>query len=217
MRTLYSLALGGRDDNAIPWCAEYIFRPPGFQPGHNAEWAKLLVLLDRHYAVLSDSGATNPSEHTWLLETAESLFASAVDHGWDEAGGGGLVYLVEAAEEGSSGGRFRVRDGNKYYWALAEMIGAAGVLAVRVAQVRGDEAAKGYWRWYDRAWAYALDHFIDRERGGWYPMLNARNVRVDTHAAAGHTGTPVKCYPSKTDYHPFAACWEVLRALDAWK
>ena len=27
---------------------EYIFRPPGFQPGHAVEWSKLLVLLERH-------------------------------------------------------------------------------------------------------------------------------------------------------------------------
>jgi len=24
------------------------FRPPGYQPGHHAEWAKLLALLDRY-------------------------------------------------------------------------------------------------------------------------------------------------------------------------
>ena len=56
-------------------------------------------------------------------------------------------------------------------------------------------------------------HFIDGERGGWYPMVNVDNTRVDTHAAPDHTGPPVKCYPSKTDYHPLAACYEVLRAL----
>ena len=53
----------------------------------------------------------------------------------------------------------------------------------------------------------------DGERGGWYPMLNPDNVRVDLHAREGHTGPTIKCYPSKTDYHPLGACWEVLRAL----
>jgi len=70
-----------------------------------------------------------------------------------------------------------------------------------------------YWGWYDTAWVYAQEHFIDGERGGWYPMVNVDNERVDQHAAADHTGLPVKCYPSKTDYHPLAACYEVLRAL----
>ena len=71
-----------------------------------------------------------------------------------------------------------------------------------------------YQKWYSKMWKYAKAYFID-ERGGWYPMLNAQNVRTDLHAAADHTGSPVKCYPSKTDYHPLAACWEVLRALEA--
>ena len=39
-------------------------------------------------------------------------------------------------------------DENKYYWALAEMIAAAGLLAQRTG------AAK-YWAWYDKCWAYA--------------------------------------------------------------
>jgi len=126
----------------------------------------------------------------------------------------GLLLLVDAAADGST----KVRDPNKYYWALAEMIAAAGVLAVRFGegQAGADERlATHYWGWYERAWDFAEAHFVDRELGGWYPMLNAANVRVDPHAAPDHTGPPVKCYPSKTDYHPLSACWEVLRALEA--
>ena len=46
-------------------------------------------------------------------------------------------------------------------------------------------------------------------------MVNAQNERVDTHGPGieGYSGLPVKCYPSKTDYHPLAACFEVLRVL----
>ena len=94
----------------------------------------------------------------------------------------------------------------RYYWALAEMIAAAGLLAQRTGSAE-------YWEWYDRAWRYAIGSFIDSERGGWYPMVNAENTRVDTHAGADHTGLPVKCYPSKTDYHPLAAAYEVLRVM----
>ena len=35
-----------------------------------------------------------------------------------------------------------------------------------------------YWDYYDQAWSYALAHFIDQERGGWYPMMNQANERV---------------------------------------
>ena len=100
----------------------------------------------------------------------------------------------------------KVLDPNKYYWALAEMIAAAGLLGQRTGKAV-------YWEWYDKAWEYALEYFIDEERGGWYPMVNAENVRTDTHAGPNHFGPMVKCYPSKTDYHPLAACYEVLRAM----
>ena len=141
-----------------------------------------------------------------MLETARALFKTAVEHGWAE--NGGLVYLVEKTGKGVT-----VRDGNKYYWALAEMIAAAGVLAVRGEGSEDGDSAY-FWGWYDKAWAYATEHFIDSERGGWFPMVNKDNVRTDIYAKEGHVGAPVKCYPSKTDYHPLAACYEILRALE---
>jgi mannose/cellobiose epimerase-like protein (N-acyl-D-glucosamine 2-epimerase family) len=56
-----------------------IFRPWGYQPGHLAEWAKLLLILERH----------RPA--AWLLPRAVALFDAAVTRGWD-AEHGGLVY-----------------------------------------------------------------------------------------------------------------------------
>ena len=41
---------------------EYVFRPPGYQPGHSMEWAKLLVLLDRHTASTGTGNATGEGE-----------------------------------------------------------------------------------------------------------------------------------------------------------
>ena len=72
------------------------------------------------------------------------------------------------------------------YWALAEMIAAAGLLGARTGEAC-------IWRWYDAAWEFALSHFIDKERGGWYPMVSRENVRRDTHAGDDHVGLPVKC------------------------
>ena len=88
------------------------------------------------------------------------------------------------------GGDGAVLDFNKYYWALAEMLAAAGawwsktstsghqllsppadwcpmsalpdhagLLAVRTGK-------QAYWDWYGTAWAYAVENFIDAERGG---------------------------------------------------
>ena len=65
-------------------------------------------------------------------------------------------------------------DQNKYYWALAEMIAAAGLLAQRTGTA-------AYWEWYDKAWVYAKTTFIDTERGGGYPIGQPRQ-RKSGHA-----------------------------------
>lgn len=114
------------------------FRPPGLQPGHAVEWAKLLGLLaDRR-------------EEDWLAERAAELFDAAVDIGWDDEFGG-FYYTVEA-------------DGapiiaEKYGWAVAEAIGAAALL--------GREEGS-YLAHYDRFWEYARIHLIDEKYGTWY-------------------------------------------------
>jgi mannose/cellobiose epimerase-like protein (N-acyl-D-glucosamine 2-epimerase family) len=46
---------------------------------------------------------------------------------------------------------------------MAEMLGAAGLLAIRTRLPE-------YVEWYETGWKYALDHFID-PAGGWYPMV----------------------------------------------
>ena len=181
---------------------------PTIRPLHHRESPRRFAATNclvfvPHYGQALAAGGAIAAETGWMVPTAKRLFERATVDGWDAAHGG-LVYLVQLEPDG----RTSWRDDNKYYWALAEMIGAAGLLAVRTGEER-------YWRWYDAAWACAHSGFIDAERGGWYPMLNARNERVDPYASADHVGLPIKCYPSKTDYHPLAACWEVLRALES--
>jgi len=186
--------------DADPESEEYIFRPYGLQPGHLFEWAKLILQLERALlAAAAGGGGGGGGAEAWMLPRAKELFELGVRHGWDGARGG-AVYTF--------GPRGEALDGNKYYWVQAEMIAAAGLLAARCP----GEAV--YREWYGRAWAYCEEHFIDRERGGWYPMLSADNARVDPHMPAGlrgKGGPAVKSYPSKTDYHPLAACYEVLQ------
>ena len=136
-----------KNADADPLSEEYIFRPPGYQPGHAVEWAKLLVLLERYTAALGaperakggEAKEAEAARRAWMLPAAARLFGLAVQHGWDEAGGGGLIYLV--------GQRGEPIDRNKYYWALAEMIGAAGLLADRAAgpEPAGLQPAALYW------------------------------------------------------------------------
>ena len=62
---------------------KHLFRPWGFQPGHQTEWAKLLLILDRY----------RPQD--WLLPTATHLYETAVDRAWDSVNGG-LCYGFDA-------------------------------------------------------------------------------------------------------------------------
>lgn len=60
-----------------------IFRPWGFQPGHQVEWAKLLLILDRH------------DPQPWHLLRARQLFDQSISRSWDPVHGG-LVYALAA-------------------------------------------------------------------------------------------------------------------------
>ncbi|KAF1708123.1 AGE family epimerase/isomerase [Pseudoxanthomonas sacheonensis] len=139
---------------------KHLFRPWGFQPGHQTEWTKLLLILDRHV------------DADWLVPTARHLFDTAVSRSWDEARGG-LYYGF--APDGS------VCDDDKYFWVQAESLAAAALLAART----GDET---YWRWYDRLWDYAWKHFVDHRYGAWYRILDADNRKYsDEKSPAGKT------------------------------
>jgi mannose/cellobiose epimerase-like protein (N-acyl-D-glucosamine 2-epimerase family) len=140
-----------------------IFRPWGFQPGHLTEWAKLLLILERHAAALRGSP-------DWLLPRAEALFQAAVDQAWD-ARHGGLHYGF--APDGS------ICDAHKYFWVQAESLAAAALLGARTGKA-------GYWDWYERIWDYSWRHFVDHEYGAWYRILGPANEKLtDEKSPAG--------------------------------
>ncbi|MGO4549944.1 AGE family epimerase/isomerase [Lysobacter sp. 2RAF19] len=137
---------------------KHLFRPWGLQPGHQTEWAKLLVILDGHLRARG-----TPVE--WPVPTARHLFDTAIARAWDPEFGG-LCYGF--APDGS------VCDDDKYFWVQAESIAAAARL--------------GAWDWYDKLWAYAWRHFVDHEHGGWYRILDRRNRKYsDEKSPAGKT------------------------------
>lgn len=148
---------------------KHLFRPWGFQPGHQTEWAKLLLILDRHV------------DADWLLPTARRLFDSAVLRAWDVQLGG-LCYGF--APDGS------VCDADKYFWVQAESLAAAALLAKRTGEQQ-------YWDWYQRLWRHAWDHFVDHEFGAWYRILDRHNRKYsDEKSPAGKTDyhTMGACY-----------------------
>jgi mannose/cellobiose epimerase-like protein (N-acyl-D-glucosamine 2-epimerase family) len=168
-----------------------LFRPWGFQTGHLAEWAKLLLQLDHLCA--GAGRAPDPARRA----RARALFDAAMRFGWDDAHGG-LVYGFAP-----DGGLY---DGDKYHWVQAESLAAAAWLAVALENAGAPAAdVAHYWNWYDRLWAYAWAHFVDHEHGAWYRILAPDNAKV----------TDEKSPAGKVDYHDMGACYDVLAALDA--
>ncbi len=128
-----------------------LFRPWGFQVGHLTEWAKLLIILERH------------ADEDWLVSRAQELFDDAIEMGWDEKSEG-LVYGF--APNGD------VCDNDKYFWVQAESLAAAAVLANRT----GDDY---YWEWYERIWEFSWKHMVDHEYGAWFRILDSKNKKYD--------------------------------------
>jgi mannose/cellobiose epimerase-like protein (N-acyl-D-glucosamine 2-epimerase family) len=148
---------------------KHLFRPWGFQPGHQTEWAKLLMILDRY----APAG--------WHLPTAQHLFDTALARSWDVEFGG-MVYGFDP--------RGQWCDPDKYFWVQAESLAAAALLAERSGVAK-------YWDCYERLWAYAWQHFVDHRYGAWYRILDRENRKYsDEKSPAGKTDyhTMGACY-----------------------
>ncbi|WP_418286412.1 AGE family epimerase/isomerase [Halorubrum sp. DTA46] len=168
------------------------FRPPGYQPGHHAEWAKFLALLDRYEAAppVSEKRGGREKGGGWYERGAE-LFDAAVEHGWTE---NGFVYTHEA------GGSPIV--GDRYGWALAEAIGASAALAERAA-ARGDDGDAERLDGWNRRLAVCTDLYRG-PAGVWYEK------RLAPEAGGGLVAPdPPGVEP---DYHPLGAEYESYRS-----
>jgi mannose/cellobiose epimerase-like protein (N-acyl-D-glucosamine 2-epimerase family) len=151
-----------------------LFRPWGFQPGHLTEWAKLLLILERHSALL-----LAPSD--WIAPRAIALFDAAMDKAWDHQYGG-IHYGFDL--------QGNVCDADKYFWVQAESVAAAALLADRTGR-------QDYWDWYEKIWTYCWKNFIDHDHGAWYRILDRSNRKLsDEKSPAGKTDyhTMGACY-----------------------
>ncbi|HJW07859.1 MAG TPA: AGE family epimerase/isomerase [Rhodanobacter sp.] len=144
---------------------KHLFRPWGFQPGHQTEWAKLLLTME---PLLRQRG----DDADWLLPTARQLFDTALARAWDNEYGG-ICYGF--APDG------RVCDDDKYFWVQAESLTAAARLHARTGAAVYDD-------WYGKLWAYAWQHFVDHRHGAWYRLLSRDNRKLsDEKSPAGKT------------------------------
>ena len=130
-----------------------LFKPWGFQPGHQVEWTKLLLQLDQH----------RPAD--WHVPTAKRLFDTAMAKGWDNDFGG-LVYGY------APDGRFA--DAHKYFWVQAEAIAAAR----RLYAVTG---ASQYHDDYHRLWRWSWDHLIDHTHGAWFRIVSREGQWIEPY------------------------------------
>lgn len=128
-----------------------LFKPWGFQPGHQVEWAKLLLELNEW------------QPHARWVNRAAELYSVALDKGWD-AQFGGLVYGF--APDGT------FSDAHKYFWVHAEAFAAAWRLYKETQKPR-------YLEDYQRLWQYSWTHLIDHEQGAWFRIRNQDGSAVD--------------------------------------
>lgn len=142
---------GRRDD---------IFKPWGYQTGHQTEWAKLLLQANGH----------RPQQR-WV-ERAVQLQRAAWQHGWDEAHGG-LIY--------GFGPDFSPWDSDKYFWVQAESMASAW----RLWRVTGDPVFREQ---YHQLWDWSWRHLVDHQHGAWFRILAADGAKLeDTKSPAGKT------------------------------
>ncbi|WP_339863373.1 AGE family epimerase/isomerase [Paremcibacter congregatus] len=129
-----------------------LYRPWGFQPGHQTEWAKLLMMLYRHMP--------NP----WFLERAAFLFNTAYEKAWDQKYGG-LIYGFTPEGEWC--------DEDKYFWVQSESITSAAMLYKATGTER-------YHDQYTELWQYCWEHMVDHVNGAWFRILARDNSKYST-------------------------------------
>jgi mannose/cellobiose epimerase-like protein (N-acyl-D-glucosamine 2-epimerase family) len=128
-----------------------LFKPWGFQPGHQLEWCKLLLTLNQ----------VQP-DPSWVRRAGE-LYDLAMRRGWDEEFGG-LVYGF--APDGS------FSDAHKYFWVHAEAFAAAWRMYRNTGEPRFLDD-------YNRLWEYSWQHLVDHEHGAWFRIRTREGAAVD--------------------------------------
>jgi len=127
-------------------------RGDSVQPGHQMEWAWLLLRVHGH----------RPQD--WLVERAEQMMDFGLRHGWDEEFGGFYTDLSRTGE---------VTNAAKLFWPQCE-----GVMApLWLWRHTGDDE---YWAAFELAARYCFEHFVDREYGGWFGELTRENAPKST-------------------------------------
>lgn len=137
-----------------------IFKPWGFQTGHQTEWAKLIAIAHVHRP-----------QRRWL-DRAVQLHQAAYAHGWD-AEHGGLIYGFAPDRSPC--------DRDKYFWVQAESFASAW----RLWRLTGDRV---FLDQYERTWAWSWRHLVDHQYGAWFRIVGDDGRKLEsTKSPAGKT------------------------------
>jgi len=137
-----------------------IFKPWGFQTGHQTEWAKLMLMAHGH----------QPS--TRWVQRATELHQAAWQHGWDPVNGG-LIYGFAPDNTPC--------DTDKYFWVQAESFASAW----RLYRVTGNQQ---FLDQYQQIWRFSWKHLIDHQYGAWFRVVAANGAKLEnTKSPAGKT------------------------------
>jgi len=133
-----------------------LYRPWGFQPGHQTEWAKLLLQINSH------------TPQTWLVDKAQQLFDYSFNKSWDDTHGG-LIFGFDP--EGNW------CDDDKYFWVQAESFAAAALLYKETNNQK-------YLEYYQSLWQYIWKNFVDHNYGAWFRVLHRDNSKYTNEKSA---------------------------------
>ena len=133
-----------------------LYRPWGFQPGHQTEWSKLLLILHRHQG------------EDWQVERAAELFDRAFETAWDTTHGG-LIYGFDPSGQWC--------DEDKYFWVQAESFAAAAMLYKQTGKTC-------YKTQYELLWQYCWSHMVDHKHGAWFRLLTRDNRAYSNEKSA---------------------------------
>ena len=128
-----------------------LFKPWGFQPGHQIEWSRLLLTLEQIRSL------------DWYPVRAVELYDLAMKHGKDQEFGG-IVYGFAPNGE--------VASGKKYYWVHSEAFATAWRLYHRT----GDDRFR---QDYNEIWQYSWKQLVDHRYGAWFRVLERDGSKVD--------------------------------------
>ena len=176
----YDIRRGGPPGVLLELCSGDGLRsdsPAGrlFSPGHSIEVAWFLLMM-------CDAVGGSPKHEKLALEVLEGSLAQ----GWDEEGGGGLLYAIDV--EGMPLLDATVTADGKLWWPHSEALIALTMAATRTGEEK-------WLRLLEKVHAYTYKTFVDRaggagggKVGGWYGYCNRDGSLARTCVGGNYKG-----------------------------